>query len=36
MGGTITAESPAIKKRGSRFVLRFPVPEQPKLEDINA
>jgi two-component system sensor histidine kinase KdpD len=36
MGGSIKAESPAVKKRGSRFVLRFPVPEQPKLEDMNA
>ncbi|MDB5524467.1 MAG: osmosensitive channel signal transduction histidine kinase [Rhizobium sp.] len=36
MGGTIKAESPAVKKRGSRFVLRFPVPEQPKLEEMNA
>jgi two-component system sensor histidine kinase KdpD len=24
MGGTIKAESPAVKKRGTRFVLRFP------------
>jgi len=33
MGGTIHAESPAVKRRGTRFVLRFPVepqPEQPK------
>jgi two-component system sensor histidine kinase KdpD len=36
MGGSIKAESPAVKKRGSRFVLRFPVPEQPKFEDMNA
>jgi two-component system sensor histidine kinase KdpD len=25
MGGTIKAESPAVKKRGTRFVLRFPI-----------
>jgi len=36
MGGTIHAESPAVKKRGARFVLRFPIPEQPKLEEMNA
>jgi two-component system sensor histidine kinase KdpD len=35
MGGTIHAESPAVKKRGSRFVIRLPVPEQPKFEDMN-
>jgi len=32
MGGTIKAESPAVKKRGTRFILRFPVPEQPEIE----
>ena len=30
MGGTITAQSPAIRRRGTRIVLRFPVPEQPR------
>ncbi|MBL0372305.1 sensor histidine kinase KdpD [Rhizobium sp. KVB221] len=35
MGGTIKAESPAVRKRGTRFTLRFPVPEQPRLEDMN-
>jgi two-component system sensor histidine kinase KdpD len=34
MGGRIKAESPAVKKRGTRFVLRFPVPEQPVVEDM--
>lgn len=34
MGGKIQAESPAVKKRGSRFVMRFPVPEQPRLEEM--
>jgi two-component system sensor histidine kinase KdpD len=36
MGGTIAAESPAVKRRGTRITLRFPVaptseppPEQP-------
>jgi two-component system sensor histidine kinase KdpD len=27
MGGTIRAESPAYRKRGTRMVLRFPLPE---------
>jgi len=30
MGGTIVAQSPAIRRRGTRIVLRFPVPEQPQ------
>ena len=30
MGGTIVAQSPAIRRRGTRIVLRFPVPEQPR------
>jgi two-component system sensor histidine kinase KdpD len=30
MGGTIIAQSPAIRRRGTRIVLRFPVPEQPR------
>ncbi|MFM2278210.1 MAG: hypothetical protein RLZZ444_441 [Pseudomonadota bacterium] len=35
MGGHIHAESPAIKKRGTRVVMRFPVPEQPRTEDLD-
>ncbi len=27
MGGTITAESPAVRKRGTRMTLRFPIPK---------
>ncbi|SFK60719.1 sensor histidine kinase [Methylocapsa palsarum] len=27
MGGSIVAQSPAIRRRGTRIVLRFPVPE---------
>lgn len=30
MGGTIVAQSPAIRRRGTRIVMRFPVPEQPR------
>ncbi|MGJ0507574.1 MAG: DUF4118 domain-containing protein [Methylocystis sp.] len=30
MGGTIIAQSPAIRRRGTRLVLRFPIPEQPQ------
>jgi two-component system sensor histidine kinase KdpD len=30
MGGTIIAQSPAIRKRGTRIVLRFPMSEQPR------
>ena len=30
MGGTIIAQSPAIRRRGTRMLLRFPVPEQPQ------
>lgn len=30
MGGTIVAQSPAIRRRGTRVLLRFPVPEQPR------
>jgi two-component system, OmpR family, sensor histidine kinase KdpD len=30
MGGTIIAQSPAIRRRGTRIVMRFPVPEQPQ------
>ncbi|TWD48854.1 two-component system sensor histidine kinase KdpD [Agrobacterium vitis] len=29
MGGTIKAESPALKKRGTRIVMRFPIKEIP-------
>ncbi len=32
MGGTIIAQSPAIRRRGTRIVMRFPVPEQPTEE----
>ncbi|MGB3645888.1 MAG: sensor histidine kinase KdpD [Mesorhizobium sp.] len=28
MGGTIRAESPAIRKRGTRITLRFPIPDE--------
>jgi two-component system sensor histidine kinase KdpD len=28
MGGAIGAESPAVRKRGTRITLRFPVPDQ--------
>jgi len=30
MGGTIRVESPAVKRRGTRFVLRFPIEPQPE------
>ena len=30
MGGTIIAQSPAIRRRGTRIVMRFPVSEQPR------
>jgi two-component system, OmpR family, sensor histidine kinase KdpD len=30
MGGTIIAQSPAIRRRGTRIVMRFPIPEQPR------
>jgi two-component system, OmpR family, sensor histidine kinase KdpD len=30
MGGTITAQSPAIRRRGTRIVIRFPIPDQPR------
>jgi two-component system sensor histidine kinase KdpD len=33
MGGTIRAESPAIRKRGTRLVLRLPVQEQAIMEE---
>jgi two-component system sensor histidine kinase KdpD len=33
MGGTIKAESPAVKKRGTRFVLRFPLPDHAEPEE---
>lgn len=32
MGGTIHAESPAIRKRGTRIVMRFPVSCKPTAE----
>ena len=28
MGGTIKAESPAMRKRGTRFVIRLPLAEE--------
>ena len=30
MGGTIHAESPALKRRGTRLLIRLPVPPQPE------
>jgi two-component system sensor histidine kinase KdpD len=30
MGGTILAQSPALRRRGTRIVLRFPAAEQQK------
>ena len=30
MGGTIHAESPAIRRRGTRLVLRLPAADLPK------
>jgi two-component system sensor histidine kinase KdpD len=30
MGGIIVAQSPAVRRRGTRIVLRFPIPEQPR------
>jgi len=33
MGGVIKAESPAVKKRGARFVIRLPVPLQPEIAE---
>ena len=32
MGGKIQAESPALKKRGTRIVIRFPTGEAAKVE----
>lgn len=32
MGGTIVAQSPAIRRRGTRIVLRFPAAVSPALE----
>jgi len=29
MGGAISAQSPAVRRRGTRIIMRFPVPEQP-------
>jgi two-component system sensor histidine kinase KdpD len=31
MGGTIVAQSPAVRKRGTRMVLRFPAERRPPL-----
>jgi two-component system sensor histidine kinase KdpD len=33
MGGTIRAESPAMRKRGTRLVVRLPIPEQAEIEE---
>ena len=33
MGGTIRAESPAMRKRGTRFVLRLPIPAKAPIEE---
>ena len=33
MGGTIRAESPAVRKRGTRLVLRLPIPKQAATEE---
>jgi len=30
MGGTIRAESPAFRRKGTRMMLRFPIPENGK------
>lgn len=30
MGGTIVAQSPAARRRGTRILLRFPIPGQPE------
>ncbi|PWB95027.1 sensor histidine kinase [Methylosinus sporium] len=30
MGGTVVAQSPAIRRKGTRIVLRFPIPPQPR------
>lgn len=30
MGGTIVAQSPAIRRRGTRFILRFPIPDEQR------
>ena len=34
MGGKIHAESPAVKKRGTRIVIRFPVDDTSKAEKV--
>jgi len=31
MGGAIVAQSPAVRKRGTRMVLRFPAERRPSL-----
>ncbi|HSV00402.1 MAG TPA: sensor histidine kinase KdpD [Roseiarcus sp.] len=31
MGGTITAQSPAVRRRGTRFVVRLPVVQPPPI-----
>ncbi|MDB5562078.1 MAG: histidine kinase [Hyphomicrobiales bacterium] len=32
MGGRIKAESPAVRKRGTRLVMRFPIPDPASVE----
>jgi len=32
MGGAITAQSPAVRRRGTRIIMRFPVASRPKQE----
>ncbi|WP_036294377.1 sensor histidine kinase KdpD [Methylosinus sp. PW1] len=34
MGGSIVAQSPAIRRKGTRIVLRFPIPEQPRRDAV--
>lgn len=34
MGGRIYAESPAIKRRGTRIIMRFPLPDDTKREPL--
>jgi two-component system sensor histidine kinase KdpD len=33
MGGTIKAESPAVRRRGTRFIVRLPVAREPRSRD---
>ncbi|MCL6708519.1 sensor histidine kinase KdpD [Pseudomonas sp. R2.Fl] len=34
MGGSIQAESPAVRKRGTRIVMRFPANERPPRKEV--